>query len=91
MLKSKRIRELEEEVAKLNGEYSNLLGILNTIRIRCNNLLSKNEELENEFGQLKIKYCDEVVKRIEITEKYIELEGKLARGGMADEENTDLV
>ena len=76
----KRIRELEEEVKKVKLENSTLLETLNTIRIRCHNLISKNEELENEFGQLKIKYCDEVAKRIDITEKYIELEGKLAKG-----------
>ena len=87
MFKSKRIRELEEEVAKVESEYSTLLGTLNVIRVRCNTLISKNEELEYELGQLKSKYCDEVAKRIDITEKYLELEGKLAKGEMVDEEN----
>jgi hypothetical protein len=81
----KRIRELEEEVKKVELENSNLLETLNTIRIRFHNLISKNEELENEFGQLKIKYCDEVAKRVDITEKYLELEGN-AKGGMVNEE-----
>ena len=87
----KQIRELKEEVARLEfllSEGEERYGVLEEGYLR---FLRKCRELEYDLAQLESKYCDEVAKRIAITEKYIELEGKLAKEEMVDEENTDLV
>lgn len=81
MFNRKYIRELEKEVAKYKENYYSTMDecsfLLSQNTLYFNRIESQREiiaELNEKIEEYKTKYCDEVAKRLELTERILELE-----------------